>query len=353
MSKPETPPHEYSDASQSIADGTSCSDSATEQQRLIAQNAQLIERLRMLEQAHSERNGGAQQPVVQNNNIEPNLNPAAEVNLVRNLRLPPFWRENPALWFAQVEAAFNLHQVRADSTRFHHIVTQLDSQSLPAISDIILNPPAHNKYEAVKSRILSSYDESSESKMRKLLQGIEPTNDKPTLILQRIRNLAGGQVGDAFLRTIFLNQLPEFVRGVLAISGNADLSALALQADKVMEATSSNSSVYAVSRQTSAGPEVASASREAAPMEAMFSGLIDAIANLSKDVQSLKLSASRSRSASRSDSRSDTRSAQRSSSRSSPPNDGDVCHFHRKFGRRACNCDDPCTLSYLVKKEKN
>lgn len=354
MSKSETPPLEYSDAS--AHGGLACDDSAaSQQQNLLAQNAQLVERLRILEQAQQERNE-AQQPHVQNHQHEQHNQAAeGEINLVRNLRLPPFWRENPALWFAQVEAAFGLHQVRADSTRYHHIVTQLDPKSLPAISDIILNPPANNKYDAVKRRILASYDESSESKMRKLLQGIEPTNEKPTLILQRIRNLAGGQVGDAFLRTIFLNQMPEFVRGVLAISGDADLSALALQADKVMEASSNSSAIYAVSRQTpsqdgaSASTARASAVSVSTVSDSTLSGLIDAIANLAKDVKSLQLSASRSRSASRSDSQ----SVQRNESRSASRNDGDICRFHRNFGKRARNCEEPCAMSNLLKKEKN
>jgi len=47
--------------------------------------------------------------------------------------------------------------------------------------------------------------------------------------------LAGGQCSDAVLRTLFLEQLPDNVRSILAISEVIDLSKLAFQADKVLD----------------------------------------------------------------------------------------------------------------------
>lgn len=287
-------------------------------QQLLAQNQQLMERLRLLEAqmaAQPPENIPQQQPE----------HVLAEVNSIRNLKIPPFWRENPALWFGQVEAAFALFNVTADATRFRHVITQLDSQTLPAIGDIILNPPAADKYLAIKNRIMSSYAETSESKLRKLLRGIDPTNDKPTLLLQRIRHLADGQVGDALLRTLFLEQLPEYVRGVLVISGDLDLSALARQADKVMEAT--QSSVSAV-HQPINSKEVAAVTRE---RDTSFSDLTNAVAALTEEIKRMKA---------------DTRSRSRSSSRhrmASSENKSDVCYYHAKFGDDARQCRQPCS----------
>lgn len=247
----------------------------------------------------------------------------AEVNAVRNLKFPPFWAGNPALWFAQVEAAFALHNVNGDTTRYRHIITQLDSRTLPAIADIISNPPVADKYLAIKARIMSSFADTTESKLRQLLRGLDPSNDKPTLLLQRIRNLAGGHVGDALLRTLFLEQLPEYVRGVLAISGDIDLSTLAQQADRVMEATQS-SSVSAIHQQAqhSPHPAVASVARDTA-----MTDLLAAVALLTNEVKALK---------------SDVRSRGRSTSRPRTTQQ-QICRFHAKFGDRARNCEAPCS----------
>lgn len=254
--------------------------------------------------------------------------PAAEVNAIRNLKIPPFWRENPVLWFAQVEATFALYNINADATRFRHVITQLDSHTLPAIADIIVNPPPAEKYLAIKTRIMNSFAETSESKLRKLLRGLDPTNDKPTLLLQRIRNLADGQVGDALLRTLFLEQLPEYVRGVLVIGGDLDLSTLARQADKVMEATQSTN--VAAVQQPIQPREVAAVSRDPVMNE-----LLLAVSSLTKEIKSLK---SETRSRSRSSSHNRSTSADRSSN-------GNLCFYHAKFGDDARRCQKPCSKS--------
>lgn len=311
-------------------------------QQLQVQYQQMVERLHQLElqqnnaaqaAANAPAPPAAPQPVAPENAEAEN---AAEVNAVRNLKIPPFWSENPALWFAQVEATFDLHKITADATRYRHVITQLDSRTLPAIADIIVNPPPAQKYQAIKTLIMSSFAETTESKLRRLLRGLDPTNDKPTLLLQRIRNLADGQVGDALLRTLFLEQLPEYVRGVLVISGDLDLSTLARQADKVMEATQStciaavqpSTSVAAV--QQSAQPKhTAAVTREPGMHE-----LILAVSALTKVIKSLK---SEERSRSRSSSRARGTSADRAA------NDSNLCYFHAKFGDDARKCQKPCS----------
>lgn len=301
--------------------------------QLQAQYNEVVERLQQLELEHinaAQQPAAQQQPAPpQGQNVPPeNHNHVDEVNVVRNLKIPPFWRENPMLWFAQVEATFALNNINGDATRYRHVITQLDSQTLPAIADIIVNPPPAEKYLAIKNRIVSSFAETTESKLRKLLRGLDPSNDKPTLLLQRIRNLADGQVGDALLRTLFLEQLPEYVRGVLVISGDLDLSALAQQADKVMEATHSTnvSAVHTVKSQN----DVSAVSRDSA-----ISELLSAVTVLAKEVKTLK---SEVRSRSRSSSRSRATSADNSAS-------GNICFYHAKFGAEARKCQKPCAMA--------
>ncbi|XP_071577032.1 uncharacterized protein [Temnothorax nylanderi] len=158
-----------------------------------------------------------------------------EVHTARLMRLPPFWKANPNLWFAQAEAAFQLSRISADDTKFRYVVFNLDQEVLPFVSDILENPPPTQKYQALKDRILTSFGETSESKLRRLLRGHEMGEEKPSNFLQRLRNLAGRACGDSILRTLFLEQLPESIRAVLAIGGVEDLTTLAMQADKAIE----------------------------------------------------------------------------------------------------------------------
>lgn len=260
------------------------------------------------------------------------LIPPAEVNVVRNLKFPPFWAGNPALWFAQVKAAFALNNINGDATRYRHVITQLDARTLLAIADFISNPPADNKYPAIKARIMSSFADTTESKLRRLLRGLEPTNEKPSLLLQRIRGLADGHVGDALLRTLFLEQLPEYVRGVLAISGDIDLTTLAQQAERVMEATQS-SSVSAIHQQAQHNPQpsVAAVARDTA-----MADVIAAVAQLTNEVRALKA---------------DVRSRGRSSSRTRNTQQQQICRFHARFGDRTRNCEPPCLKAPAARQE--
>ncbi|MGX9339102.1 hypothetical protein, partial [Pantoea dispersa] len=61
--------------------------------------------------------------------------------------LPPFWPNNPALWFAQVEASFLYSGITADLTKFALVVSQLDQQYAAEVQDLITAPPGSNSYD--------------------------------------------------------------------------------------------------------------------------------------------------------------------------------------------------------------
>ncbi|KMQ84332.1 hypothetical protein RF55_17943 [Lasius niger] len=134
----------------------------------------------------------------------------AWVNTIKVIKLPqPLWREMPEYWF------------------------KLDPAIMPFVADLVANPPIDGKYDSIKKRIIDTFSESREGSLRKLLRGQEIADDKPSHFLQRLCNLAGGQCLDSVIRSLFLEQLPENVRGILAISPTEDLSVLALQADRI------------------------------------------------------------------------------------------------------------------------
>ncbi|CAB0036244.1 unnamed protein product [Trichogramma brassicae] len=85
---------------------------------------------------------------------------APAVNAVGNCRLPAFWRSDPDLWFLQVEAQFNIHQVTSDSTRFNMILTVLDPETISEVSDIIRAPPAQDSYTTLKDAIVARLTDS-------------------------------------------------------------------------------------------------------------------------------------------------------------------------------------------------
>jgi hypothetical protein len=75
------------------------------------------------------------------------------------MRLPIFWPDRPAVWFAQVEAQFELAAITRQKTKFNYVVSQLNQQQAAEVEDIITTPLFGDPDERiilVTSRILSN-----------------------------------------------------------------------------------------------------------------------------------------------------------------------------------------------------
>ena len=52
------------------------------------------------------------------------------INIV-GIRVPPFWSEKPAVWFAQLEGQFALSNITQEATNFFYVISQTDNNALP------------------------------------------------------------------------------------------------------------------------------------------------------------------------------------------------------------------------------
>ncbi|CAH2106744.1 unnamed protein product [Euphydryas editha] len=86
-------------------------------------------------------------------------------------RLPEFLCDQPRLWFVQSDAVLG-PQKHSDDAKFNLIVSKLNKNIIKQVSDILLNPPETKKYETLKARLLTVYEESETSKFQKLCQDL-------------------------------------------------------------------------------------------------------------------------------------------------------------------------------------
>jgi hypothetical protein len=236
------------------------------------------------------------------------------------LRLPNFWAERPELWFSRAEIQFTLAGITCDSTKFGYVVNQLEDRYAIEVEDVIRNPPAARKYEAIKAELINRLTSSKEQRIRQLLEHEEIGDRKPSAFLRHLRTLAGESVSDDFLKTLWRNRLPSTMQAILTSQDASSLEDLSRLADKLNEVTPR--------------AHVASASFTSA-FEASHQKLLERVEELSRQVAALSTGGPR---------RYRQRSRSRSRQRSGEGKSG-LCWYHFRFGDKARKCVKPCTYA--------
>lgn len=280
------------------------------------------------------------QPPSSINNAETvSIAPQIEVARV-GVRVPPFWIEKPGLWFAQLEAQFALANITADTTKYYTIIGQLEPRYLTEVEDIINDPPADGKYLKLKAELIKRLSASSELKVKQLITEAELGDRKPSQFLRHLKSLAGPDVPDQFIKTIWASRLPQNTQQIIASQTTVLASEkLAEMADKIHEITP-------------AYPQIAAASHNS-PL--ISSGTNSALDNMAKSIEELthQISAltahnyrGRTRGRFYERSRNRSPSAGRNSERShSSYRDQPLCYYHARFGSKARRCIKPCDFS--------
>ena len=216
---------------------------------------------------------------------------AAEANAI-TVKLPPFWPAQPAIWFIQAEAQFQIRGIVSDDTKYHHVVSALDQETASRLIDVLTTPPATDKYEGLKKRLTATFSLGRRERASRLLRMQGLGDRKPSQLMDEMLSLMDGHAPCFLFEQIFLEQLPEDVRLQLADQDFTDPRAVAIRADSIWLARGLNTTVMAAQQ------DVSAASRGFRP-----------------PVQAPA-----------------TRSTQ-----------GYLCFYHRKFGKNARTCVRPCT----------
>lgn len=238
----------------------------------------------------------------------------SEENARVAFRAPPFWKANVELWFLQLESHFVTAGITADTTKFHCVVAAIDTEVLSYVSDIIRNPPAENRYSALKTRLIKQFSESESTRLRTLLQDLQLGDKRPSQLLLEMQRLAADNLSDDALRTLWMQRLPLNVQQILSVSSDK-LSGLAKIADKIHDVSGLVPTISAVQH------------------DARFTALEKQISKLSESIERLSRTPSRFRR---------SMSPNRRKLSPSPINHQKLCWYHHRFGKNARKCTSPC-----------
>ena len=254
--------------------------------------------------------------------VNPDGNPNHNINAVK-IRVPPFWKNDPELWFLQIEAQFSICNITNDNTKFNTVIGNVDANFLDSVKDIIRNPPANNRYETIKQRLTATFQESDNNKIKTLLNELTLGDLKPSDSLHKMQNLSCGKVGNDLLQILWLQRLPLNIQSVLACSTDP-LNTLATMADKIFEATC-NTSIQGITQPSKTNSDLA-----------------DLIYNIEDKINALNKKFDMSKP------RTKSQSPQRSRNNNSANN---ICWYHNNHGKNAYKCIPPCNFAQQNSKK--
>lgn len=251
-----------------------------------------------------------------------------------NLKVPPFSPEDPEIWFALLEGQFTNFGIEDDETKFTQVTVNLDLVHAREVKDIIINPPAQNRYQKIKTELIRRLTASHEKKVRQLLTHEVLGDRKPSQFLRHLQDLAGPSVPADFVKTIWCQRLPSNVQTVLASQPSLSPEQLADLADNIQDIVSP-CNVAATS--STHGSNI---SDEIAELRRMVEQLAVKVDEQARSFRAQAPGRSRRHESARHRSRSRPRSRSTSDHRKYP-----VCWYHHTFGSKASKCIKPCEFT--------
>ena len=154
------------------------------------------------------------------------------------IKVPPFWADEPELFFAQMESQFTLGGITQDATKYAYVLSHIDTKYAKEIKDLITTPPVNNKYESIKKALIQRLSISQEQQIRQILEHEEMGDRKPSQFLRHLQALTNAAIPEQLLRTLWMGRLPAQLQAILATRSADRLDDVAEQADKIYEVSS-------------------------------------------------------------------------------------------------------------------
>jgi hypothetical protein len=153
----------------------------------------------------------------------------------QQIKLPPFWPEDPVSWFRLVEGQFALRNMADLITRYYHVLAVLSADSVRLVRHVLHGETGPDSYDQLRASLLASHSLSNYQKMEHMMQ-LPPLGDrKPSVLLAEMLEFCpAGESSTAVFAFLFLQRLPREIRVLLSEDNPADMRAIADKADRLI-----------------------------------------------------------------------------------------------------------------------
>lgn len=152
---------------------------------------------------------------------------------VSGMKFPPFWDVDVDVWILQVEAFFSINRITDDEEKYNYLIVNANHRMLLFITDLIKNPPGHNKYRTVRNRILEVFAKTEEAKIEDFIKETKSCNvvKKPSQLLKAMQSYNDNKhFNEKELKLKFLAHLSN-APNIVNVD-DVDLEQLGIQCDK-------------------------------------------------------------------------------------------------------------------------
>ena len=160
--------------------------------------------------------------------------PLPRMQATTSVTLPPFWPENAAAWFALAESRFRMKRVYDEWDRYDYTISSLSQDSLRLVMDVITSPPEDEPYTAIKTRLLSSHEQTDYQRIERLLSMESLGDRRPSELLAHMLEICpAGEERSKFFAFLFLHRLPQELRIMLGEDDHQEVHVMARKADRL------------------------------------------------------------------------------------------------------------------------
>ena len=141
-----------------------------------------------------------------------------------DIKLPSFWSNKPASWFALAESRFRTHSITGKQAKFDQLVGALSKESISRVLDLIEVPPLFTPYTQLKTRLLEAHQLTDYQKVDQLLKMESLGARRPSeLLAAMLEACPRGQEANIFFTHLFLCHLPAELRIMLCEDDHQDV----------------------------------------------------------------------------------------------------------------------------------
>lgn len=264
------------------------------------------------------------EPIAQQNVIPPIVQIVQRnVPLVyARVKVPTYSNTHVEAWLSSMDRWFAASGILDDTVRYDTICATIDSNVYAQLTEPLHACPEYGKYEFVKRVLIAHFADSEQRKLNRLLSEMPLGDKRPSELYHEMKRVAGNVLGEAALKGLWAQRLPETVRPIVAASTGPAADYIKI-ADTVVDAL-----VPSTIQQISA------------PLSEI-NELKAVIAELRQQIQNLPR---RSRSNSRNRSSNQRHQTPSNSNNANANVDPELCWYHQTYDTSAQNCRAPCRL---------